>query len=235
MSELHYVGLTEEFRPQLEFVGAQFIQEGLNRAQKRSWEVLHKIKEEVKEGMTEEDGRKLCIEVFSGYGVTKHWHKSFLRFASGTTRTFNDPFQPDYRLQVGDPFFIDAGPVWKDPDLGIEYEGDVGDTFIYGNNPEAEKCAQTARDLFQEVQDQWVEKSWSGKQIYDFLKMRSKELGYELIEDAAGHRVSDFPHHRYTKEKLGRLEFHPSMHLWILEVQIKNPRLGIGAFFEDQL
>jgi hypothetical protein len=84
----------------------------------------------VQEGMTEREAMKMAFEVFKENGVTKHWHKPYVRFGPGTALSFNDPLQSDYRLQKDDPFYIDLGPAWRDEETGIEYEGDVGN-FLF--------------------------------------------------------------------------------------------------------
>jgi methionyl aminopeptidase len=71
--------------------------------------------------------------------------------------------------------------------------------------------------------------------VYELLKRRSSELGYDLLEDVAGHRVGDFPHHRFSKSNLADLAFIPTDSLWILEVQIVDKQKRFGAFFEDIL
>jgi len=238
MSELHPLGVTSQ-QATIEAVNPQFVRETQLKAQKRTWEVLETIHSQLKIGMTENDARLMALEVFKKLGVTKHWHRPYVRFGPGTTLTFNDPIQPDYKLQQGDPIYLDLGPVWPAEALGVsgtlEYEGDVGDSFVMGVNAEATACIQTARDLFIEARAQWLSGKLTGEEIYAFLKSRACDLGYELVEQVHGHRMSDFPHQKYTKEKLATLSFHPSDALWILEVMIKHPKLPIGAFFEDLL
>ncbi len=235
MSELHSIGLTETSRHKLETVSPQFISDGLYDAQKKSWEVFHEIKSQLKEGMTEAEGRALAYTIFEKKGVKAHWHRPWARFGPGTVLTFNHNTQPTYQLQVGDPVFLDLGPVWKDPVTQLEYEGDIGDTFVFGENAEAEKCIQAVKKLFLEAKTEWKEKKLTGQSIYTYLRQRAREEGYELIEEVSGHRLSDYPHFKYSKANLAKLEFSPSPSLWILELQIKHPTLPIGAFHEDLL
>jgi hypothetical protein len=83
-------------------------------------------------------------------------------------------------------------------------------------------------------QDLWREGK-TGKEIYDDLGARAKARGYRLDQDVVGHRLGDFPHQRFTKQRLPLVEFAPSSHLWILELQIIHDELKHGAFYEDLL
>ncbi len=133
---------------------------------------------------------------------------------------------------------VDFGPAWPDAELGLEYEGDYGDTFIFGASgasPEAAKCAAAARQLFGEVKTLWKERQASGEAVYAFLDKRATELGYRLHKEVEGHRLADFPHHKYSKERLSKVPFFFSESLWILEVMLVDPQARFGAFFEDLL
>ena len=219
----------------IEGVAPGFLREGLLSAQKKTWDAFHKIRERLIPGMTEDEARKTALAVFAELGVTKHWHRPYTRFGAGTALTFFDPVQPDYRLREDDPVYLDLGPVWVDADSGLEYEGDVGDTYVLGENPAAQKCAETARALFNEAQERWRGGDLTGEGIYRLLKTRTEELGYLLTEKVEGHRLSDFPHFKYGKERLGQLTVKPGAFLWILEVHIRASGGEFGAFFEDLL
>jgi methionine aminopeptidase len=235
MSDLHSVSAVVDSKESFEAVHPQFIREKLLEAQEKTWKVLHQIRASLKAGMTEDEARHVALKIFLEWGVSKHWHKPYIRFGPGTILTFHDPLQADYRLQVGDPVYIDLGPVWTDSTHGLSYEGDVGDTFVLGSNPDAEHCAATARRLFEEAQQEWREKKLSGEELYRFLKSRASALGYHLVEEVDGHRLGDFPHHKYSKERLKKIQFIPGNAVWVLEIQINHPTLRIGAFFENIL
>ncbi len=125
--------------------------------------------------------------------------------------------------------------MWADLELGLEYEGDYGDTFVYGRNLEAEKCIATARNLFHEANTKWCKENCSGIEIYQFIRKKCNELDYNLMEDFDGHRISDFPHHKYTKARLANVESSPHELFWILELQINDRKNRFGAFYEDIL
>lgn len=235
MTTPHHLGVHGSSQSALEAVSPEFIRDGLIRARQKTMEVLEEIRRSLGEGMTEDEARVLALATFKRHGVTKHWHKPNIRFGPGTTLNFNSPLQPDYRLKKGDAYYLDLGPVWPDSDLELQYEGDYGDTFTFGENPEAEKCADTSRKIFREARAQWLEKKLSGEQLYSFMAGRAKDLGYHFVEGVEGHRVSDFPHHKYTKESLAKQAFVPSETLWVLEIQLNDPAGRFGAFFEDLL
>ena len=235
MNHSHPLGILASSQEAIEAVHPEFLKEGLIQARQKTVNALTQIRAEIKEGITEDDARRLALTVLADLGASKHWHKPYIRFGAGTALTFHDPLQTDYRLKLNDPYYIDLGPVWADPELGLEYEGDYGDTFVFGENREADLCAQSARDLFVEAKTLWQSKRLPGEELYAFLKNRALELGYRLIDSVEGHRLSDFPHHKYSKERLAKTSFVPSDSLWVLEIQITEPKMRFGAFFEDIL
>lgn len=48
---------------------------GLLKAREKTWQVLHEIRETLRPGLTEDDARKLSLDIFREHGVVKHWHK----------------------------------------------------------------------------------------------------------------------------------------------------------------
>lgn len=234
--EMHLLGISPLHTDMdIEAVDPKFVLEGFLATRQKTWRVLHEIHQALKEGMTEDDARRLSLQIFSDHGVEKHWHKPYIRFGPGTTLTYHDPFQKEYRLQANDPLFIDLGPIWPDPETGISYEGDVGDSFVFGYHPKAAACGHAVRLLFEMGQKAWREKKLSGQQLYAFLKEKAHDMGYRLLEHVDGHRLGDFPHHKYTKERLASVQFHPKVNAWVLEIHIVDDAEKIGAFFEDLL
>jgi hypothetical protein len=56
-----------------------------------------------------------------------------------------------------------------------------------------------------------------------------------LNMDLSGHRLSEFPHAAIYNGTMAEIGFKPSALLWILEIHIRHPTAGYGAFFEDML
>lgn len=231
----HPLGAHVSLQASAESVSPGFIVAGLLHARERTLKVLDEVRSSLREGMTEDDARRMALKIFLDHGVSKHWHKPYIRFGAGTTLTFHEPLQPDYRLREGDPYYIDLGPVWADRESGLEYEGDYGDTFVLGSNGEAEACAAAARELFAEARGEWRKGGVSGEALYRLLRRRAVELGYDMVEKVDGHRVGDFPHMKHSKERLAKTQFIPSESLWVLEIQINDRAGRFGAFFEDLL
>ncbi|NDG84832.1 MAG: M24 family metallopeptidase [Proteobacteria bacterium] len=240
MDHPHRLNMTAVRREDLEAVGAAEAAKGLMRAREKTIEVFKMVQRELKAGMTEPEACKLAMTVFADHGVKKHWHRVYARIGAGTCLTFNEPRASGAVLGENDPVYFDLGPVWSDPDLGVEFEGDYGDTFIFdgggsGTNPSATRCAEAARALFKRARDAWKNENLSGQEIYEKMRRENEGSGYALHPGVLGHRVSDFPHHRFTKANLGTIPFTPVPDLWVLEVHLTDPVNKTGAFFEDLL
>ena len=237
MNETHYLNIeSRDSKLALERVGPSFLKERLLWARQKSWDLLDEIKSQLRMGMTEKEAFHLAMNISEKNGISKQWHKPVIRFGPGTILTFADPLNEHYRLQPGDPIYIDLGPVWHDEEHRLDYEGDVADSFVFdGKNEEAEKCIVVAREVFRTTEIEWLKTKISGEKLYEFIKSNVESRGYQLIEEVEGHRISDFPHHKYSKEKLAKVKFKPEPLLWVLEIQIRHSQLEIGAFFEDLL
>ncbi len=235
MSDLHNLHALAQGPGALEGVDPSFVREKLLWARTQSWKVYDEIRAALKVGMTEEDARKLSLDIFRARGVQRHWHRPYVRFGPGTTLTFHQPMQTDYRLQENDPVYLDLGPVWPDPDSSLEYEGDVGDTYHLGTNLDAQTCADVAREIFHTLENQWREERLSGQELYRRALSLAEARGYLLTENVDGHRLSDFPHQKHSKERLCNVASVPSAELWVFEIHIKHPTLPVGAFVEDML
>jgi len=221
----------------LEAVHPQFLRAGLLDARKRTWEAFDRIREILAVDMTEPEARVLSREILASMGSPRDWHKPYLRFGPGTALTFHDATQREYPLAEGDAVYIDLGPVWPGTGAheGLEYEGDVGATFAFGANPEVERCAETAKHLFDETAEAWRRGKLSGEGLYAFLAERTEQSGYRLDPRVEGHRLADYPHNRYSDTHLAKLPFEPAPLLWVLEVQIADRSGRFGAFYEDIL
>ena len=204
------------------------MEKGLWMAREKTINAFQTITSQLREGMSESDARRLIYSIFSDLGCKKHWHKPYARFGLGTLLSFNESQESGPNFSLNLPAFLDLGPVWFDSETQLEYEGDFGDTFVLGENFEANHCAKVCRDLFEEARNLWHKEPQTGYEIYHFLKARSLELGFILREDVCGHRVGDFPHNRHSKMSLSDAKFIPSkslprqQNLWV--------HSGVGSF-----
>ncbi len=212
-----------------EAVGAPFSLEKMVRARDLTFEAVRRIGAAITPGMTEGRGGEVAQEILEAMGMERLWHKNVVRFGPGTLKIFSDDFDPDYGLRADDIFFVDLGAVWDG------HEGDAGDTFVVGADPEMAACAEAARTLWAEVAALWRDDGLSGHALYDQARARAEARGWRLNWQVKGHRVSDFPHAIYRAGALGDFDGPPTTGLWILEIQIAHPTRPIGAFYEDLL
>jgi Xaa-Pro aminopeptidase len=210
-------------------VGESFSLAAMVKARDLTFEAVRRIAGDIRPGMTERQAHDLADEVLARMGMERIWHKSLIRFGEGTLETFHALMEPHRVLSQQDIFFVDLGVVWDG------HEGDAGDTFVVGEDPEMLACAQAARDLWREVAERWRDDGLSGEALYRYADDRARSLGWRLNWEIKGHRVSDFPHAIYKAGKLGDLETCPTTGLWILEIQIAHPTRPFGAFYEDLL
>lgn len=215
--------------PRREAVGEAFSLPAMIRARDLTFEAVNRIAAAIAPGMTEGRGGEVAEEILAAMGMERLWHRNVIRFGPGTLETFYGEFTPDYVLKDDDIFYVDLGVVWDG------HEGDAGDTFAVGNDPEMAACCQAARDLWNEVAARWREDGVSGAALYQFAKARAEAMGWRLNWEVKGHRVSDFPHAIYKAGALGDFDALPTTGLWILEIQIAHPTRPIGAFYEDLL
>jgi Xaa-Pro aminopeptidase len=213
----------------LERVGTAYSAEKMFVIRDLTRAAIHAIAAAVRPGMLEEQAVAMAKNLLAERGMLRGWHDVYVRFGSNTTKTFGAASDPGVVLGADDVFFIDIGPVFE------EWEGDGGDTFVTGSDPEMARCAEDARKLFHLVRKKWEQESATGKALYDYATAAAAQLGWELNLDLSGHRLSDFPHAAIYEGPLATLDFTPSPRLWVLEIHIRHPTRGFGAFFEDML
>jgi hypothetical protein len=242
MSDLHALGYYATDKAQIEALDPRVTQQAMVRAQQRAWQAVATVYRALTPGLTETAGRQLATEVMAGLGVVKHWHRPHLRFGPGTALTFDDPLQDDHPLRVGDPVYIDLGPVYHDSLTGLDLEADVGATLHLGlpRDPASAACGQAAKTLFDLGNTHWHAAQPTGAELYRFLAREADRMGYSLRTDVPGHRLSEVPHHRHSVAGISQMHFTPTSGLWILEIQISPKQLApgqaaFGAFYEDLL
>ena len=212
-----------------EAVGERFNLPAMVRARDLTFEAVRRIGAAIAPGVTEGRAHELAQEILEAMGMERLWHKNLIRFGAGTLETFHAPMEGDRVLGESDIFFVDLGVVWDG------HEGDAGDTYVVGGDPEMAACAETARTLWHEVAGKWRTEGLSGDALYQFAKARAESQGWRLNWEVKGHRVSDFPHAIYRAGALGDFETCPTTGLWILEIQIAHATRPFGAFYEDLL
>lgn len=216
-------------RAQAERHGEKYNVEGFLKIQAETIKALHEIAAQFKPGMLEEEGYELAKKYLADQGFEKNWHRPYVRFGENTSLMYGKPSKPGIRLGENDIFYLDIGPVKG------TFEGDAGDTFLTGSNPEMQRCIDDTRALFKETARVWRAEKLSGQALYECAATRASALGWELNSEWNGHRIADFPHQLYFKGSLAALDFTPSGGLWILEIHLKDPKGRFGAFYEDLL
>lgn len=214
---------------QQEAVGDRFDPRLMQHARERTWTALQGIRERMRPGISEAEARAEAAEVFQALGMDRLWHPMIIRIGPNTTKTYRERSDDAVRLGDNDIYFVDLGLVFEG------HEGDVGDTFVVGDAPELQACADAARALFQVVASAWRKQGLSGEALYAFAEQQAEAMGWRLNHEVKGHRVSDFPHSVHKAGDLGELGAQPSSGLWILEIQIAHPNEPYGAFYEDLL
>lgn len=213
----------------LEQVGPTFSIDAMRFAQQQSWAALAKIAAKIQPGMTEAVARQCAKEILQQSGVDRLWHPVIIRFGVNTCKIYSEPSEKDTVLKENDIFFIDLGPVYAG------HEGDVGATFVVGQDTKMQHCADAAQQLFERVRARWLQQDCSGEQLYQFAGEQAQALGYQLNLAIKGHRICDYPHKLYAGGNLGDFSGTPRAGVWVLEIQIKDPIAAIGAFYEDVL
>ena len=221
--------MTATQTPDQQAVGTHFTRDAMIHARDKTFDAVNRIAARISPGVTEGQAQTIAGDVLDAMAMERLWHPNVIRFGPGTLQTFRGPFQPDYVLQDDDIFFIDLGVVWRG------HEGDSGDTFVVGTDPEMHACAKAARELWADVARRWRDEALSGDALYRHAQDEAQARGWRLNWDVKGHRVSDFPHAIYQAGKLGDFDQPPASGLWILEIQIAHPTRPFGAFFEDLL
>lgn len=209
-----------------EAVGEHFDAAMLMEARARTRAAIHAIAAGIAPGRTEAAAVELAQAVLAAADMRRGWHGVYVRFGENTLKTFGKPSQ-DTTLGENDIFFIDIGPVWR------KWEGDGGDTFVTGGDPDMHAAARDVRVLFDRVHNLWRAEHLSGAALYDYATKEAENMGWALNLDMAGHRLSDFPHSAIHKGALAVAPYAPSSGLWVLEIQIRHPTRPFGAFYED--
>lgn len=213
-----------------ESVGEQFRNDLLKLARDKSLAVIMEASSRIKAGMTENEARKLVLDIQTKMGAPKSWHPSQIRFGENTLLPFGQVGKENPVLKDNDIYFLDIGPIFDG------HEGDVGRPFVVGNDSEMVKCCADVSVIWHEVRDHWMKTNATGKELYQFARNCAEARGWLLmLEEANGHRIADFPHAARIRGSVEGLEQKPLCDRWILEIQVRHPSKSFGAFYEDLL
>ena len=106
-------------------------------------------------------------------------------------------------LRDNDIFYIDIGPVWE------EWEGDGGNTFVVGNDPEMQRASIAVRQVFDRVHQKWRTDAVTGAALYGYARQVASSMGWELAPRVDGIASVTFLTRRFTQERLRIRPSHP--------------------------
>jgi len=204
-----------------------FNEEKFINFQKLNRQILIDVSLNVEIGMNYLEIEELISKRFKESNIESSWHPVKVRIDADTLLQFSQKSNPEIKIKHDSIYFIDIGSV-RD---GLE--GDVGETFLIGDNAEKKQLIKKCKKVFDETLVAWKKQGLSGPDLYNFAAQKSQSLGVELNLKMDGHRIGSFPHGVFFKGGLLDIDFPPAPNLWILEIQISCPKLNLGAFYED--
>lgn len=216
------------FDPIWEKVGPRYSFDGMLAARDQSIRALAAIASRLRVGMTTGEALDMAAEQLQAMGASHTWHPTYIRFGDDTVRPPREGIDRQRRLRATDIAVVDLGPVWDG------YEGDYGDTFVFGDSPLHLACRTALHEVFDETREAWL-RGLTGRELYDVAEQSAVAKGWRLARNLAGHRLADFPHALFECKDLADLEIPPSEMAWVLEIQLCHPTEPVGGFFEDML
>ena len=214
---------------QLEATGDSFVPDRLMDVRARTRRAVLSIADKIEVGMTEEDATRMARDVLTGMGMRRGWHRTIVRFGPNTTKDFSERSEPGVVLGERDIYYVDIGPIYQG------YEGDGGDTFVVGDDPEHERARRDVHTIWGRVRQHWLDEHATGRELYDRAGVEAERLGWRLNLDVSGHRLSDFPHAAHYGGSIAELPMMLRPDRWVLEIAIIHPDRPFGAFYEDLL
>lgn len=214
---------------EMEGTGDRFTVDGLMAVRARTRWAVHAIARQVRVGMAEEEARAVARDTLSTLGMRRGWHHVIVRVGPNTTKDFMERSEPGVVLGPDDIFFVDIGPVYGD------IEGDAGETFVVGADPDHLRAKADVRAIWDAVRQRWLDDGATGQELYAFADHTAAGLGWTLNFDLSGHRLGDYPHSAHYDGSVADVPFRPSPDRWVLEIAIRHPTEPFGAFYEDLL
>ena len=179
--------------------------------------------------MVEEDAVAMARGILGDLGMRKGWHRVIVRFGPNTTKDFMADSEPGVVLGEQDIFFLDIGPVYGDT------EGDAGQTFVFGDDPEHHQAARDVRALWDDVRGQWFARGLTGPALYDYAVGAGQGAGLGAQPRPVRPSAGRLPARGALRRLAGRGRHRPNPDLWVLEMAIRHPTRPFGAFYEDLL
>ncbi len=213
----------------LEGTGEKFSVVTLMDMRSRTRTAVGLIADQVEVGMAEEDAKAMARETLKSMGMRRGWHHIIVRFGPNTTKDFMERSEPGVVLGSDDIFFVDIGPIFEDT------EGDAGDTFVVGDDPEHHRAKARRADHLGPGPRPVVHHRRLGPGAVRLRRRDHRAVGWKLNLDLSGHRLSDYPHSAHYDGPLAEVQFRPNPNLWVLEIAIAHPERPFGAFYEDLL
>ena len=193
-----------------------------------AFKLLYEISSFLKPGISEGKARIKAQEIFEKYEIKKSWHKPYIYFGTNTILTFMDKPKEEKILQEEDIAFIDIGPIIDD------IEGDAGHTFVFGKNLRFCNLKSQSENIFNLAITFWKKNKSTGIELYNYIHKLTNNAGFIFNLNPAGHLIGSFPHKGW-KNGLHTYPHTPEAGYWILEIQIRDPKLSYGAFYEKVL
>lgn len=180
------VSTFKPLNPVWEKVGPRYSLDGMLAAREQSVRALALIASQLRVGMTTAEAIDMANRQLTRMGASHTWHPTYIRFGEDTIRSPREGIDPLRQLRATDIAVVDLGPVWDG------YEGDYGDTFVFGEHPLHRACVTALHEVFDETREAW-QRGLTGRGLYDFAERSAAAKGWMLERNLAGHRIADFP------------------------------------------
>lgn len=185
---------------------------------------------------------KLYNLAFELFGIKKFWHKRIVRSGKNTLCPYKEN-PPDLTIETDDILFVDFGPVFEN------WEADIGNTYVIGNNPHKLKLKLDVELAWEEGRDFYNnhKHELTGADFYNYTKELAKKYGWQYGNHHCGHLIGNFPHEEILGEEVINY-IHPENHqlmcekdklgnerYWIYEIHLIDKVNQTGGFYEKCL
>jgi methionine aminopeptidase len=198
-------------------------------ARDQTQKILDEIISVIKPGLRESEVYAFAKDIYRDYGIVRSWHNPYIRFGTNTGVTYKDRAVEDILLKDDDIAFVDIGPL-----IG-EVEGDLGVTLVFGNNEKLYSLKSASEKLFAYGLEFFKSHEPTGIEMQEFISSKAREMGYISLLESTGHLIGNFSHSAIWNQGVATYTEKMQSGVWILEVQIKDPELPYGAFYENIL